>query len=1061
MSEDGVGAQATRLQRTIAGVWQEVLELDSLGGDEDFFELGGDSLAAVRMLAVIDELLLAPVSFADFVERPTVAALADAVEQTRSTASPSGPLLVRGPIDGPAPCSFAQERLWFVDQLAGSTGAYNEHLGTRIRGPLDVGALERGLNAIVQRHAALRTSFMAEDGTAMQFVHAVATVELERIDLSSVPDAEAELRRVTEEYVSLPFDLARAPLMRAALVALAPEDQVLQLVFHHSVCDGLSHLIVLRELADHYRADVDGGEPTPAEPPLQYADFARWQRQRLSGEALDQAIAPWRERLADIPAALDLPTDRPRPPISSYRGATHRSQLGGRTSERLRVFARAQGATPFATLLAALDVVLARYAGQETVMVGSAMAGRDRPELENVVGLFANTVVLRNDVSGDPTFRELVHRVGRVVLDAVAHQDAPFERLVAELQQEPDLSRHPIFQVYLTMRPHARLELPGAEPYHVASRTARADLTLWVEEAPGGYELEWEYSTDLFERSTIERLERHFVHLLEAALDDPDLTIGALPMLEAGERERLLEQSRPVQPEFPVSCMHELFERQAELRPDEPAVLFDGDSLSYRELNERANRLAHRLRELGIGPESMVALFLERSFELVVSILAVLKAGGAYVPLDPESPAARVAFVLADTAAPVLLTQERLVDRLPEHGARVLRLDGEDFDLEHTIAENPAPLTTPENLAYVIYTSGSTGQPKGVQVEHRQIARLFTATEHWYGFGPADVWVLAHSYAFDVSVWELWGALAHGGRIVVSPFWVTRSPDAFAALVAERGVTVLCATPSLFSSVQEELLRHADELAIRYVVFAGEALQPATLRPWFDRFGDGGAALVNMYGITETTVHSTYRVMRAEDCERDASPVGVPIPDLSLYLLDAHGEPVPPGVAGEIYVGGEGVTRGYLNRPELNAQRFLENPFAPGRLYRSGDLARRMPDGEIAFLGRIDDQVKIRGFRIELGEVKSVIEEHGAVADSAVVAVKVTPDDVRLAAYVVPDGELAPADGSAGAQRLRESLRTALEDRLPSYMVPSSITFVDEMPLTTNGKLDGRALPWP
>jgi amino acid adenylation domain-containing protein/FkbM family methyltransferase len=1014
------------VESAIANIWQEIIGIERVGVEDDFFELGGESLAAVHMLAAIEDVLLAQVSFADFLDAPTVAGLAAAVTLTREQHTQAGPVLEPGPLNGAAPCTFAQERVWFVDQLAGGTGAYNEPLGARLRGPLDDSALEQSIKELARRHAAFRTAFEAQDGAPVQLVAADVDLELTRIDLSGHADPEAELRSVTEELASQPFDLERPPLVRAYLLTVAPEDHVLQFVFHHSITDGWSHIVVLRELGQLYRSRTSGEDGTLPALTLQYADFARWQRSRLEGPALERALEPWRERLADIPAALDLPLDRPRPAVQSHAGATRRGHLDAPTTQAVHAFSRAEGVTAFATLLAVFDVVLHRYSGQDTIMIGTATAGRDRRELEDVVGLFANTIVLRNDLSGDPTFRELLARVRHVVLDAVAHQDAPFEHLVAELQREPDLSRHPIFQVFVSVRPHATLDLPGAEPFHAGLRTARADLTLWVEEAPDGFELVWEYSTDLFEAATIERLERHFVHALESALAEPESSISRIPLLDAAERREVLKAGAAASVDYPVACMHELFEQRAAAQPDAPAVTFEGESLSYGELNERANRLAQRLRELGIGRESLVALFLERSFEMLVAVLAVLKAGGAYVPLDPEYPAARLAFVLSDTSAPVLLTQERLLERLPPHEATVVCLDRDDDQLANLSSANLEPVATPESLIYVIYTSGSTGQPKGVQVEHRQVARLFTATEHWYGFGPSDTWVLAHSYAFDVSVWELWGALAHGGRIVVSPFWVTRSPEAFAALVAEQGVTVLCATPSLFNSVQEELLRRGDELRIRFVVFAGEALHPASLRPWFDRYGEGGAALVNMYGITETTVHSTYRVMRPADCDVDISPIGVPIPDLSIHLLDRAGEPVPSGVAGELYVGGAGVTRGYLNRPELTAERFLQSPFAPERLYRSGDIARRLPEGELEFRGRIDDQVKIRGFRIELGEIQAVLQEHEAVADCAVLPVKSGDDDVRLAAYVVPDD--AVAGPVATILRLQREGRLAPEE---------------------------------
>jgi amino acid adenylation domain-containing protein len=507
--------------------------------------------------------------------------------------------------------------------------------------------------------------------------------------------------------------------------------------------------------------------------------------------------------------------------------------------------------------------------------------------------------------------------------------------------------------------------------------------------------------------------------------------------------------------EYPVQCMHEAFERCAASTPDAVAVSFEGESLSYGELNLRANRIAHRLIELGAGPEMLVALFLEPSLDLPAAILGVLKSGAGYLPLDPEHPRERLDFVLADAGAALIVTEASLLERLGEIDLTAVCLDRDGTQLEALGAENPATDVSPENLAYVIYTSGSTGRPKGVQVEHRQVARLFSATEEWFGFGPGDVWMLLHSYAFDFSVWEIWGALANGGELVVSPVWTTRSPQALAALVESRGVTVLNATPSLFTAVQDELLGSAGALALRFVVFGGEALRPAALRPWFEAHGEQGPTLVNMYGITETTVHVTYRPLLAADCERDTSPVGVPIPDLSVYVLDGQGAPVPAGVAGELYVGGAGVSRGYLNRPELTRERFIENPFGAGRLYRTGDVAARLSDGQLEFRGRIDDQVKIRGFRIELGEIESTIRDHAGVTDCAVVAIEVTPGDKRLAAYVVTEG------GSQASSEWREGLMAHLQQRLPSYMVPAALTMLESIPLTRNGKIDRRALPAP
>jgi amino acid adenylation domain-containing protein/FkbM family methyltransferase len=1018
---DAAGPSATRyvaprteLEEAIAGLWTDVLGVERVGVEDDFFELGGQSLLAARLIGRLVARFDLELPLRSLFEAPSVAGLAARIEGAQQMPTGGAELAARR--EEPPPlvalarrrdASFAQERFWFIDQVAGESGAYNISWPLRLRGALDVSALNRALNEIVRRHEILRTRFDVEDGRPVQLIDPPTGVRLEFADLSLDADPGARARAIIDEQTQASFDIAAGPVLRAGLLRLGERDHILQLVVHHIAADGGSKAIFFEELGELYDAFADNRPAQLQELPVQYADFAEWQRSWLQGERLERELAYWTQNLQGMPMALELATDRPRPGVASLRGAWHRETVPAELVESISVVARAHGATLFMALLAAYEVLLYRYSGQEDVIVGVPVDNRSRQVLEQLIGPFVNSIVMRGDLSGSPTFAQLLSRTRRRMLDAREHQELPFERLVEELAPDRHPSRHPLFQAQLTLNPRARpIRLAGldSEELETAKTTSRVDLTLLLQQQDAGLDAVWEYSTDLFDGRSVEQIARHFERLLASIVADPDRSIDELEMIDQSERAELLAQL-PQRRTFEEFTMHSRFEQQVQRSPDAIAVLFEGESLTYRQLNERANQLAHRLRGLGIGRESLVALFLERSLEMVVAVIGVLKAGGAYVPLDPEYPPARVALVLADCAAPVVLAQERLAQRLPESDARVLCIDS-DPELSSASAANPVPVAGPQNLAYVIYTSGSTGQPKGVQVEHRQVARLFTATEHLYGFGPDDTWVLAHSYAFDVSVWELWGALAHGGRIVVPAFWVTRTPEAFAALVEQHGVTVLSATPTLFTAVQDELLARADELSLRFVVFAGEALHPSSLRPWFARFGAGGAVLVNMYGITETTVHATYRELRAEDCERDVSPIGVPIPDLGVYLLDRVGAPVPVGVAGELYVGGDGVTRGYLNRPELNAQRFLPNPFGPGRLYRSGDLAR-LQDGELLFMGRIDDQVKIRGFRIELGEVEAVLDEHPAVHESAVIATKVGSDDVRLAAYAVPSEEMA------------------------------------------------------
>ena len=1015
----------TQSEVELAAMWSALLETERVGRYDNFFALGGHSLLAARLVSRVCKQFDVDLPLRVFLQEPTVEALAREIRSGRPERGSQLPPLV--PRTGIRECSFAQERFWFVDQVLGAGAAYNIPVGVRLRGDLDLPSLERALTEIVRRHEILRTSFSVEDGRPMQVVQPARPISVVVVDLADVEHEERErsAKQFVDDATQAPFDLTTGPLFRAHLVRLGERDNVLHFVFHHLVFDGWSKLVLYRELGDLYSAAVRG-DPVQLEPrDVQYGDFAEWQRSWLQGELLEQELDYWTDALDGMPAALDLPTDRPRPAASSMQGSWSRASIPSAVVEGLHALARAEGVTFYMALLATFDLLLHRYSGQDDIAVGVPVDCRDRPELDGVIGVFVDTVVLRVDISGSPTYRDLLGRVRARMLDAIAHKRLPFEELVRALKPDRQFGRHPLYQVMLTLVPGGSTpELQGLSVEEVGSERASApiDLTVFIEEREDGVEAIWEYSTDLFESETISRMQSHFLRLLEAVVAEPDRSIGELPLVTEIERVQALEEWGRPTTDFPVACLHELFEARVRATPDAPALAFEGEVLSYRELNERANRLAHRLRELGVEPETRVALCLRRSFELVVAVIAVLKAGGAYVPLDPDYPAERLAFVLADAQPSALVTEEELLSRLPAHEAAVVCVDRESAALAGFDSADLPPAAAPENLAYVIYTSGSTGQPKGVQVEHRNVARLFTATDEWFGFGPDDAWVLFHSYAFDFSVWELWGALLNGGRLVVAPLWTTRSPEALAELLVAERVTVLNATPTLFVSAQEELIDRAAELALRLVVFGGEALQPSALRPWFERFGAAGPRLVNMYGITETTVHVTYRELGPHDCESDTSPIGESIPDLQVYVLDGGLNPVPPGVPGELFVGGAGVARGYLNRPELTAERFLPNPFGEGRVYRSGDTARYGRDGELEFLGRNDDQVKIRGFRIELGEIQAALAGHDGVGETAVVAFEAEDGDTKLAAYVVP--------AAATAGPVRRALRLQSEQRL-------------------------------
>ncbi|HEU0079781.1 MAG TPA: amino acid adenylation domain-containing protein, partial [Longimicrobiaceae bacterium] len=729
------------------------------------------------------------------------------------------------------------------------------------------------------------------------------------------------------------------------------------------------------------------------------------------------------------------------------------------TAQALRALARREGATLFAVLLAGFQALLARYSGSEDVPVGTAVAGRTRLETEGLIGFFVNTLVLRGDLSGGPTGRALVEQARERVLEAHVHQDVPFEKLVEELRVERTRAHSPLFQAMFTFDPGAAgegLRLGDVEAEVLAAHGAREkfDLTLGIgddgERLTGGLS----YRTDLWEAATIERMAGHFTALLEGLARDPERRVSELPLLGAAERGLLLEEWNQAEGAYLAErTLHGLFAEQAARTPEAVAVAYEGERLSYGELERRSNRLAHRLRRLGVGPEARVALCIERSPEMLVGVLGILKAGGAYVPLDPAYPAERLAYVLEDCGAAVLVTQEALLAALPRHRAETVCLDRDCAEIERESTEAPGDGAAPGSLAYVIYTSGSTGRPKGVMVTHANVVRLFRATDAWFGFGAEDVWTLFHSYAFDFSVWEIWGALLHGGRLVVVPYLTSRSPEAFLRLLRQEGVTVLNQTPSAFRQLiqAEGNVGAPSDLALRVVVFGGEALELESLRPWMDRHGDERPRLVNMYGITETTVHVTYRPITRGDLEAGrGSVIGRAIPDLRIYLLDAHGQPVPVGVAGEICVGGAGVARGYLDREELTRERFVADPFRAGeRIYRSGDLARYRADGELEYLGRADQQLKVRGFRIEPGEIEAALLAQAGVREAVVVA-RGEGAERRLVAYVTGEGKV---DG--------RGLREGVRERLPEYMVPAAVVVLESIPLTPNGKTDRRALPDP
>ncbi len=1069
-ADRSASAPRTPTEEVLAGIWCEVLHLTQVDVHKNFFALGGHSLLATQVISRVRGLFQAELPVRALFEAPTIAGLAEKIDAlNRAAHGIQAQALPPIHHQDELTLSFAQERLWFLEQLEPGQAFNNVPVALRLKGPLNLGALEQSLTEILRRHKVLRTTFAKVQGKPVASPAPPCPFSVPVEDLSAADPAArgAKARHLAAEEARQPMDLSRSPLLRTRLLRLGTEDHLLVLVLHHSVSDGWSMGVFHRELAALYEA-FSQGRPSPLpELPIDYADFAAWQRQWLQGEVLEDQLAYWKRQLGGKLPALDLPTDRPRPPLQTFRGAVKSFALGPELTAALKALSRREEVTLFMTLLAAFQTLLHRHTGQEDLLVGSPIAGRTRTETEGLIGLFLNTLVLRTDLSGDPTFRELLKRVRQVALEAYAHQDLPFEKLVDALQPERDLSRPPLFQVMFTLQnlPLQPLELAGLNihPTPLDSGTAKFDLTLTLAEQEGGLAGAVEYNTDLFDEPTIGRLIGHLQTLLEGVTANPDDHISRVPILPEAERHQVLLEWNDTYAEVPKDkCVHHLFEEQAARTPEAVAVIFADQQLTYRELNARANQLARQLQGAGVGPDARVGICVTRSLEMMIGLLGILKAGGAYVPMDPAYPAERLAFMLEDAQLSVLLTQKKLADLLPPHPAKVICLDS---FVEETAAEataqassNPQSAATPDHLAYVIYTSGSTGKPKGVMVRHRNVANIITATDAVIGPEPG-VWLAVTSISFDISVVELFWTLARGFKVVIQgeegkasgqaqpPEQAPAADYSIAAQISRHGVTHLQCTPTLASMMIQDPKTLRALRGLRKFLLGGEALSAALIEQL-----TGCGEIFNMYGPTETTVWST-----AHPVSRAGSPVAIgrPIANTEIYLLDRRLQPVPIGVPGELFIGGAGVARGYLNREELTAERFIPHPFSaqPGaRLYRTGDLARYWPDGTIEFLGRLDHQVKLRGFRIELGEIEAALRQYPAVRECVVAVREVAANDQRLVGYVVPQPDTAPA---------ALELRHFLQKKLPDYMVPATFVMLAALPLTPNGKVDRKALPGP
>ena len=1009
----------TETERRLAAIWECLLGVKHVGRHDNFFDLGGHSLLATQLISRIRNTLDIELPLRAAFEAPTLDALAARIEAERSRSAL--PRIEPVSRDGEIPLSFAQQRLWFIDQLEPQHPFYNLPVAARMRGRLDVDALARALGEVVRRHESLRTTFTCCEGRPEAHVQPDIDVPLDKVDLSGLDPAEQEAQvqaRLTE-YARRPFDLERGPLLRSLLVRLGEEDHVVLLSMHHIVSDGWSMGVLLREMTVLYEAFRRGHESPLAPLPLGYGDFAAWQQKWLSGETLNRQLAYWEEQLSGSPPLLELPTDKPRPPIPSFHGATEPLELSAELTARLESLARGEGVTLYMLLLSAFNALLSRYSGQDDICVGTPIANRTREELEGLVGFFVNTLVLRTDLSGDPRFDELLQRVRDITLEAYAHQDVPYEKVVEALQPRRSRSHAPLFQVAFVYQ-NAPLELPaaagsndegalGIRPIEVHNGTAKYDLTLFLWQDGGRLRGRVEYNTDVFEGATVARLGRHLERLLEAVSANPAETLSRLPLLSDVERERILgDWSASPRAREVKACVHEMFEAQVRRTPDAVAVEFQDQRVTYRELNERANRLAHQLRRLGVAPEVIVGLALERSVETFIALLGIMKAGGAFVPLDADLPKRRLELILAETQAPVVLTQESLAGRFDGLATQLV------FVEESAEVDDNAEVVSrskPDHLAYVIYTSGSTGTPKGVLIEHGNLAGRIVDMLDVFHVDANTRFLQFASLSFDASLPEIFTPLVSGGTICL-PSTEERMPGApLTRYMREKNVTIATLPPSVVAVMPDEELP-----SLQTLVTAGEPCSEKIVARWAP-----GRRFLNAYGPTETTIGATWS--QCTDGTRNPH-IGRPFPDTEIYILDEHRQPLPVGVPGELYIGGGVLGRGYLNRPELTRERFVLHPFStkPGaRLYRSGDRVRWLSDGNVDFLGRVDDQIKLHGFRIEPGEIANLLKQHEGIGDAAVLAREDTPGDKRLVAYVVPQQASAPDMTQNGSVHRLES----------------------------------------
>jgi len=1041
----------TPTEQLLATIMAHILQVERVGLYDNFFQLGGHSLLGVRLQSRIRDAFQIELPLRQLFDSPTLVELASAVDALRGT----GQLSQLPPIEPVArdhqlPLSFAQQRLWFLDQLQPNSPFYNIPAALRAIGKLNLPALQQSLHQVIRRHETLRTSFQVTQGKPFQVIHDQAEVTISVIDLTQMSEADQELKvmQLASEEAIRPFDLSSGSLMRVSLIRLQPEHHVILVTMHHIISDGWSMALFIKEVAACYQAICENQPVSLPDLPVQYADFAIWQRNWLTGSVLQEQLNYWKQQLAGLPPLLELPIDKPRPAIQSANGATMMKKLSSELLESAKNFSGQENVTLFMTMLAGFKALLFRYTGQGDIAVGTPHANRNRSEIEHLIGFFVNTLVLRTQLGDNPSFKDLVKRVREVTLGAYAHQDLPFEMLVEAIQPQRDLSHTPLFQVMFVMQnmPMEPLELPSLtfQPIPIETRSAKFDLSLIVAEAPDGLEVVVEYNTDLFYPATIDRIMDHFERLLRLAISHPDQPISRLPLLSEAEQRQILIDWNQTRTPFPDGLtLHHWFEQVAANLPDQIAVRYQGRQLSYAELDRQANRLANYLIAQGVRVEDLVGICMTRSLEMIIAVLGSLKAGAAFLPLDPAYPKDRLAYMINDSNVTLVLTQQAISEELETNGVRRVCLDAEWERIESYPSTSPSIAIDADNLAYVIYTSGSTGKPKGTMVQHRGWCNLGRAQQILFGVGPDSRILQFSALSFDASVWEMVMALTSGATLVLTDQTLLMTGQGLLQVLQQEQITTITLPPSVLA-----VIPNADVPELRTLITAGEACTKDLVDRWAK-----GRQMFNAYGPTETTVcASVYPINRDEDRN---PPIGRPIANFELYVLDANLEPVPIGVPGELCVGGIGLARGYLRRADLTAEKFIPHPFShqPGaRLYRTGDLVKYRPDGNIEFLGRIDQQVKLRGFRIELGEIESCIAHYPGVQDAAVVVREEPSGDRRLVGYftVNPGKQVEPND-----------LRRYLRIQLPEYMIPAHLMQLDEFPLTPSGKVDKKALPSP